>query len=58
MITRAIGLLIIIGHQETLCKNDDWKYIIDYTINNCEGELTAEYKYEEGHEHYEPDSRA
>lgn len=36
MITRAIGLLIIIGHKETLHKHSDWKKIIDYTIKNCE----------------------
>lgn len=43
MITRAIGLLIIIGHKETLYKNSDWKKIIDYTIENCDGEMNVQY---------------
>ncbi|KAJ6648786.1 putative helicase mov-10-B.2 [Pseudolycoriella hygida] len=36
MITRAIGLLIIIGHRETLLKNPDWRKIIDYAEANCD----------------------
>lgn len=43
MVTRAIGLLIIIGHKETLYKNSDWKNIIDYTIDNCDGEMHVQY---------------
>lgn len=39
MITRAIGLLIIIGHQETLCKNADWKYLINFAVDNCHGNM-------------------
>ncbi|KAG4073853.1 hypothetical protein HA402_014058 [Bradysia odoriphaga] len=39
MITRAMGLLIIIGHKETLMKNADWRRVIDYTTQNCEGEM-------------------
>lgn len=37
MITRAIGLLIIVGHKKTLLKNPDWKRIIEYTAEHCEG---------------------
>lgn len=39
MITRAIGLLIIIGHKKSLCENNVWRKIIDYTTKNCNGEM-------------------
>lgn len=38
MMTRAIGLIIIIGHRQTLEKNADWAKIIDYTTSRCGGE--------------------
>lgn len=44
MITRAIGLLIIIGHKETLRKNADWRKIIDYTYANCDGEMNIRFE--------------
>lgn len=48
MVTRAIGLMIIIGHKETLMKNADWKAIIDYTVANCNGEMVVRYDGWEG----------
>lgn len=46
MITRAIGLLIIIGHGKTLLKNPDWGQIIDYTTANCGGEVDLRFDAE------------
>lgn len=43
LLTRAIGLLIIIGHTKSLKKNSDWGKIIEYTTNKCGGEIVAEY---------------
>ncbi|KAG4074220.1 hypothetical protein HA402_015523 [Bradysia odoriphaga] len=43
MLTRATGLLIIIGHTKTLRKNDDWRKIIDHTSDECGGEIVADY---------------
>ncbi|XP_037039708.1 putative helicase mov-10-B.1 [Bradysia coprophila] len=43
MLTRATGLLIIIGHTKTLRKCDDWRKIIDHTSDECGGEIVAEY---------------
>lgn len=55
MVTRAIGLLIIIGHKETLMRNSDWNKIIDYTIANCNGEMVVQFDgwQEEGAEEYD-----
>lgn len=47
MITRAIGLLIIIGHKESLQKNADWRKIIDYTTTNCDGEMNVRFDDQE-----------
>ncbi len=44
MITRAIGLLIIIGHEKTLARNPDWGKIIEYTAANLGGIM--EYRFE------------
>lgn len=30
MISRAKSLLILIGHHETLCTDNNWKQIFDY----------------------------
>lgn len=34
MLTRAIGLLIIVGDHETLSTDDNWKFVIDYISEN------------------------
>lgn len=34
MITRAKCLLIIIGDDETLCLDDNWRTLIEYCQNN------------------------
>lgn len=46
MMTRAIGLVIIIGHRQTLEKNPDWAKIIDYTTSRCGGEWKLQYEDE------------
>ncbi|KAG4075091.1 hypothetical protein HA402_008156 [Bradysia odoriphaga] len=48
LLTRAMGLLIIIGHVKTLRKNSDWRKIIDHTSIICGGEIVAEYDYDVG----------
>lgn len=39
MITRAIGLLIILGHRDTLMRNTEWRKVIQYANESCEGEM-------------------
>lgn len=34
MVTRAIALLIIVGDDETLGQDKNWRAYIDYIINN------------------------
>lgn len=34
MITRAIGLMIIVGDHETLQKDENWEWVIKYISNN------------------------
>lgn len=48
MLTRAIGLLIIIGHSDSLHKNSDWRSVIQHTSTKCGGELVADYGYAVG----------